>query len=99
MARSKCNLVVPPAPGEEVLAEPVSGPGSATCYCRVMDRRMKRREALEAMHTSAEVSQMPASVFQVQDASDLAVLHSELLEARARGIRFEVLVLVDPGAA
>jgi len=98
--RNKTNLAQLVEAQKELPGEPASGPGSAACFCRVMDRRMRRKAAQEALQASAgtEANRAPASIFQVQDASDLAVLHSELLEARAKGIRFEVLVFVEPEA-
>jgi hypothetical protein len=53
--RSKSNLV-PPEPAASWI-EPQRGPGSATCYCRVMDRREKAREARQMLQMAADVEE------------------------------------------
>lgn len=53
MKRSKSNLVPPVE--EPARKEPQSGPGSATCYCRVMDRREKAREARQRLQKAVAV--------------------------------------------
>ena len=58
--RSKSNLV-PPEPAASWI-EPQSGPGSATCYCRVMDRREKAREARQRLQKVANVEEVPIRV-------------------------------------
>lgn len=46
--RSKSNLAVDPA-AAPAGKEPLSGPGSATCFCRVMNRRAMAREARQSL--------------------------------------------------
>lgn len=53
MKRSKSNLV-PPEPAASWI-EPQRGPGSATCYCRAMDRREKAREARQRLQKAVDV--------------------------------------------
>lgn len=53
--RSKSNLV-PPEPAASWI-EPQRGPGSATCYCRVMDRREKAREARQRLQKAVAVEE------------------------------------------
>ena len=53
--RSKSNLI-PPEPVSAWI-EPQRGPGSATCYCRVMDRREKAKEAREKLRKAFEVEE------------------------------------------
>lgn len=48
MKRSKSNLASPKPP-----EEPLTGPGSAVCFCRVQDRRIKAQEAHEALRGRA----------------------------------------------
>ena len=58
--RSKSNLVPPIE--EPAWKEPQSGPGSATCYCRVMDRREKAKEAREKLRKAVDVEEEPVYV-------------------------------------
>ena len=60
MKRSKSNLV-PPEPAASWI-EPQRGPGSATCFCRVMARREKAREAREMLQKAVEVEEEPVFV-------------------------------------
>jgi hypothetical protein len=58
MSRSKSGLL-PPAEAAKA-KEPETGPGSATCFCRRMDRRSKALEAhqvLRAGHGGQNVAQ------------------------------------------
>ena len=46
--RNKSNLVASQGP-----KEPETGPGSATCFCRRMERRMKAEEARQTLRAEA----------------------------------------------
>ena len=58
--RSKSNLI-PPEP-EPAGIEPQRGPGSAVCFCRVMDRREKAREARQRLQKAVAVEEEPVYV-------------------------------------
>ena len=57
MKRSKSGLI-PPAPPKE----PDTGPGSATCFCRVMDRRGKSQDARQELYRAAYVPEVAEDV-------------------------------------
>ena len=58
--RSKSNLV-PPEPVPAWI-EPQRGPGSATCFCRVMARRELAREARQRLQKAKMVEEEPVYV-------------------------------------
>jgi hypothetical protein len=58
--RNKSGLADPVE--EPAWKEPQFGPGSATCFCRVMDRREKAREARQSLR-KADAPQEKQSVY------------------------------------
>ena len=58
--RSKSNLIHPEP--EPAWKEPQRGPGSATCFCRVMARRELAREASHRLQKAVCVEEEPKHV-------------------------------------
>ena len=93
--RSKSNLI-PPAP-QAGAKEPEVGPGSATCYCRRMDRRVKAEEARLALRGGAgrqiEAPDRPKFYdVDLVDFGDLAALYEGLKACMENGRRYRVRV-------
>lgn len=88
--RSKSNLIPP----EPVWTEPKTGPRSATCFCRVMDRRQKRREATPGLY-SEDLPEYRPTIIQVRDEADIEEISEALRELHGLGKAVEVLLVVS----
>lgn len=89
--RSKSNIVAP-AP-----TEPETGPGSATCYCRVQDRRMKAEEARQELRerASRQISEQNSPKFcdiMILDLGDLAAFYVAAKSAMRTGRQYRIRV-------
>lgn len=91
--RNKSNL----APKEPEITEPITGPGSAVCFCRVMDRRMKAEEARQALRGVAAGQIDPQdgprfADFQISDSEALDEFYEAMRATVDRGARYRVRV-------
>ena len=89
--RNKSNIVAP-AP-----TEPETGPGSATCYCRVMDRRVKAEEARQALRERAggQISEHDSPKFcdiTIMDLGDLAAFYVAVKSTMKAGKKYRIRV-------
>lgn len=95
MKRSKSALL---SPAEAAKAkEPETGPGSSTCFCRVMDRRTRAQEAHTALragqggHISGQDGERFAS-FPISDVAALDEFYVAMKATVERGASYRVLV-------
>ena len=92
--RSKSNLVLQ-KPAE--LIEPETGPGSATCYCRVIDRRMQAEEARQALRerASGQITSQDSPKFCdiiLMDLGDLAAFYVAVKSTMKTGKKYRIRV-------
>lgn len=91
--RSKSNL----APIS--LPDPETGPGSATCFCRRMDRRAKAEEARQRLLDEATGNISPIdgpkfADFQIANAEALDEFYEAVSEKLRGGMRYRIRVAV-----
>ena len=81
--RNKSNLVVPQGP-----KEPETGPGSATCFCRRMERRDMAEKARQTLRAEAygEISSSDGPKF-----ADFQIISLESLDEFCEALREKVL--------
>ena len=91
--RSKSNL----APA--IQAEPETGPGSATCFCRRMDRRARAEEARQRLLDEATGNISPIdgakfADFQIVNVEALDEFYAVVSEKLRAGIQYRIRVAV-----
>ena len=91
--RNKSNL----APAAQ--AEPETGPGSATCFCRRMDRRAKAEEARQRLLAEATGNISPDdgpkfADFQIVDVVALDEFYAAVSEKLRSGVQYRIRVAV-----
>ena len=91
--RNKSNL----APANQ--AEPETGPGSATCFCRRMDRRAKAEEARQRLLAEATGNISPTdgakfADFQIVDVESLDEFYGAVSEKLRAGMQYRIRVAV-----
>jgi hypothetical protein len=95
--RSKSGLL-PPAEAAKA-REPETGPGSATCFCRRMERRAKAEEARQALR-GRTASQNAGSDgakfadFSIGDIEALDEFYEALKNTLKSGAQYRILVAV-----
>jgi hypothetical protein len=91
MHRSKSNIVI--TEPEPAWKEPLSGPGSAACYCRRMARRDMRIEAVPGLYGEKNLSEHKPTAIAVKSDADIEEIGSALRELRAMGLEIEVRII------
>ena len=91
--RNKSNL----APAAQV--EPETGPGSATCFCRRMDRRAKAEEARQRLLDEATGNISPTdgpkfADFQIVDVESLNGFYEAVSAKLQAGVQYRIRVAV-----
>ena len=91
--RNKSNL----APAAQ--AEPETGPGSATCFCRRMDRRAKAEEARQRLLDEATGNISPTdgptfADFQIVNVEALDEFYGAVHEKLRAGVQYRIRVAV-----
>ena len=93
MKRSKSNII--PAEKETAWKEPLSGPRSATCFCRRMARRAMRLEAVPGLYGEKALPDHTPTAISVDSDSDIEEISSALKELRGMGLRVEVRIIAS----
>ena len=97
MKRSKSGLL-PPAEAAKA-REPETGPGSATCFCRRMERRAKAEEARQRLRAEACGQITPSdgpkfADFQIGSIEALDEFYEAVREKVGAGAGYRILVAV-----
>ncbi len=95
--RAKSALL---SPDEAAKAEePLSGPRSAVCYCRVMDRRARAQEAHQVMRAGqgGPITGQDGARFAdvaINDTKDLDAFYFQMLEMVEHGNQYRMRVVM-----